>query len=178
MRAFAAGLLAIVFAACGTSVAHADWVAFSSKDYGFSASFPKTPVVTTDKHLTTVAGKDYMFETHQFSAKDANGTVCIVVHSLATWPVVVDEQLTANRDAMASGVGAAVTTSKRTSLTRGATAVPALQFDAAGADLAFRTLEVIDGQTAYEVIGGIPIANGNDADLDRCIKSFALTPAK
>ena len=175
MRTFGPALFALIFMACATSPANAEWVSYSSKTYGFTALFPKTPTADSDKHVTTVASKDYIFETHQFTGRGANGSLCIVAHSLETWPMVVDEQLATNRDSMASNIGATVTTSKRTTLARGASAVPALLFDAAGADYAFRTLEVIDGQSAYEVVAGVPIGNSDDSDLDRCIKGFSLT---
>src|SRR5690349_841992 len=98
MRTFETALLALIWMACAPSAARAEWVSFSSKEYGFTALFPKTPTAESDKHVTTVAGKDYTFETHQFTGKGVNGSLCIVAHSVETWPIAVDEQLATNRD--------------------------------------------------------------------------------
>ena len=177
MRIRALALVALTVAG-GSAAMAADWTNFTSKENGFTAAFPGAPKEETHSTLTTVEGKDYMLETHQFSGKDLRGAFCIVAHSQYAWPITIDSQLTTNRDNMASGVGATVTSSKRTAVPHGAKEAPALLFDAAGPSVAFRVLEVIDGQHAYEVIAGVQIDSGSDADLDRCVKGFTLNAPK
>jgi len=96
--------------------------------------------------------------------------------SLYTWPIAVEAELIADRDNFVKGVAATVTKSVRLSVERGSGpkfARPAFRWPSPQAT-SFAPLVVIDGQTVYEVAGGVPKSGGQDADLDRCVNGFVL----
>jgi hypothetical protein len=176
MRLRAICLSTLVLGAGSAVAAGADWAPFTSKEFTFSASFPAAPKSETSTVTAHIDGKDIPVAMHQFVAKGANGALCLVVHSPYTWPIAVEAELVADRDNFVKGVNATVTASERTSIKRGnGSALPALHFDATGPTYKFRSLVVIDGQTVYQIAGGVPKTGGDEADLDRCVNSFVLT---
>jgi hypothetical protein len=166
-------------AAFGVGPAFAAWSTFTSKESRFSAQFPAAPRSEVTNEKVNVGGKELPLTQNLFTAKDSNGSICIVVHSVYSWPIDIEGELVADRDNFSKQVSANVTQSRRISLARGArTGLPALHFDATAPTYRFRSVVVIDGQTVYQIAGGVPIAGGVDADLDRCVDSFTLTDAK
>ena len=180
MRAFAV-LLAGLALSIGAAAAAAPsaWTHYSSDEFGFAALFPATPKVETENKPVQVNDQNYVITLHTVLAKGANGALCLVVQSIYNWPIDVEGELIADRDNFVKGVNATVTSSKRTEARRGkGPALPALLFDATTPSYDWRSLIAVDGQTIYEVAGGVPKSGGDAADLDRCVKNFALTARK
>ncbi len=155
------------------------WANYSSTEFGFGGLFPVTPEVKSDNNKVQLNGKTYTVTMHTISAKGANGSICLVVHAIYTWPIDIEPELIADRDNFTKGISGSVTTSKRTTSSRGkGTALPALLFDATSATYDWSSLIVIDRQNVYEVAGGVPKAGGHRLDLARCVDGFALLVQK
>jgi len=175
MRTIAAVFAGLMLASV-PSFAAPDWAHYSSDEFGFAGLFPVTPTVSTENKKVQVNGSDYVITMHTVVSKGANGSICLAVQTIYTWPIDIEGELAADRDNFVKGVGATVTSSKRTTAARGkGPDLPALLFDASMPTYDWRSLVVIDGQAVYEVAGGVP-KGGETADLDRCVKNFALTP--
>src|SRR5262245_30171020 len=146
MRLTAQVLLGFVGSASLATAALADWTEVSNTTHKFSASFPAKPEVDSSvqngiKNNTTAAVD--------------NGVMCIVVVGDYGYTIKPDVELPASRDSFVKGVSATVTTEKRITFPRGATMLPASEFDAASDGYTFRTILVIDGSLAYQVTGGV-----------------------
>jgi hypothetical protein len=177
LRAFVLSVLCA--AAFGVGPAWADWSTFTSKTSQFSAQFPAAPRSEVTNEKVNVGGKELPLTQNLFTAKDSKGSICIVVHSIYAWPIDIEGELVADRDNFSKQVSATVTQSRRMTLARGArTGLPALHFDATAPTYRFRSVVVIDGQAVYQIAGGVPVAGGDDADLDRCVNSFTLIDTK
>lgn len=150
----------------GTASA-AGWVQHNAPDQGFSAIFPKAP----DVENSTQDG----VKMTSYSAAAA-GAMCIVL--AADYPYVIDPDVetVASRDNFAKGVSATVSSSKRIKFSRGATQLEAMAFDAASANYKFRSIIIIEGSRAYQIAGGVPIPDGDTAELDACVNGLVLTP--
>jgi hypothetical protein len=160
--------LALVLALVLGGTAHAGgWVQHNAPDKGFSAVFPKAPKV---ENSIEDGVKMTSF------AASAAGALCIVI--AADYPYVInpDTETVASRDNFAKGVTAKVTTSKRIKFSRGSTQLEAMKFDADSASYKFRSLIIIEGSRAYQIAGGVPIPDGDTAELDTCVDGLVLTP--
>ena len=179
MRIMRALSIALALSAGVAFAAQTKWATYSSTAFGFGGLFPVTPDVKTDNSKVQFNGKTYTVTMHTISAKGANGSICLVVHAIYKWPIDIEPELIADRDNFMKGISASVTTSKRTTSSRGkGTALPALLFGATSATYDWSSLIVIDGQNVYEVAGGVPKAGGQRADLARCVDGFALLVQK
>jgi hypothetical protein len=168
IRAVSKGALGLVLAlAVGGTASAAGWVQHNAPDKGFSAVFPKAPKVE-DSTQDGVKMTSY--------AASASGALCIVI--AADYPYVInpDTETVASRDNFAKGVSATVKTSKRIKFSRGATKLEAMAFDADSASYKFRSIIVIEGSRAYQIAGGVPIPDGDTAELDTCVNGLVLTP--
>jgi len=168
LRAVSKGALGLVLAlAVGGTASAAGWVQHNAPDKGFQAVFPKAPKVE-DTAQDGVKMTSY--------AASAAGALCIVI--AADYPYVInpDTETVASRDNFAKGVSAKVTTSKRVKFSRGATQLEAMAFDAASDKYKFRSLIIIEGSRAYQIAGGVPIVDGDTAELDTCVNGLVLTP--
>lgn len=168
MRAVSRGALGLVLAlAVGGTASAAGWMQHNAPDKGFQAVFPKAPKVE-DTTQDGVKMTSY--------AASAAGALCIVI--AADYPYVInpDTETVASRDNFAKGVSAKVTTSKRIKFPRGATQLEAMAFDAASDKYTFRSLIIIEGSRAYQIAGGVPIPDGDTAELDTCVNGLVLTP--
>lgn len=156
-------VVALVLAPAAT----AGWVQHNAPEFGFSGVFPKAPeyeASTSDGvKMNTFVGA-------------APGALCIII--AADYPYVInpDEETIASRDSFVKGVGATLKTSKRVTFARGSQQLPAIAFEADSASMKFKSLIVIDGSRAYQVGAGIPIPDGDTAELDTCVGGFVLTP--
>lgn len=148
-------------------VAQAEWAKHDVPEFAFSASFPKVP----ERETSTENGV-----TLNTYAAVLDGAMCLVM--AADYPYVInpDEETIASRDNFAKGISGKVTTSKRTKYARGATQLEAMEFDAVSDTYTFRSLIVIEGSRAYMVAGGVPNADTDKAELEACLRGFALTP--
>jgi hypothetical protein len=143
----------------------AEWTRSRVPEFGFAADFPAKPEVESSvdngvKLTGYSAGKD--------------GTLCLVVVGDYGSTVDPEVELPASRDSFAKGVKSEITSQKRILFPRGAKNLQALQFDTASPTYLFRSLIVIEGPQVYQIAGGVPKEGGNKADLDRCIRGFAL----
>lgn len=159
--------LGLVLALAMTPAAQAGWVQHNAPEFGFSAIFPKAPAQET----TTEDGVKMM----TFAAA-VNGAMCIVIAADYPYVINADDETVASRDNFAKGVTAKVSTSKRIKVARGITQLEAMIFDAESATYKFRSMIVIEGSRAYQIAGGVPIPDGDTAELDACIGGFVLTP--
>ena len=179
MRIIGALSVALALSAGVAFAAAAKWATYTSDAFGFGGLFPVTPDVKTDNNKVQLNGRTYTVTMHTISAKGANGSICLVVHAIYAWPIDIEPELIADRDNFTKGISGAVTTSKRTTSSRGKGAtLPALLFDATSATYVWQSLIVIDGQIVYEVAGGVPKAGGQRTDLARCVDGFELRVRK
>lgn len=143
------------------------WVQHNAPEFGFSAIFPKAP-----KQETTTADGVKM---NSFAGA-ANGALCIVMAGDYPYIINADDETVASRDNFVKGVGAKLTASKRTTFPRGSAQLQAMAFDAESSTMKFRSMIVIDGSRAYQIAGGVPIPDGDTAELDACVGGLVLTP--
>lgn len=157
----------IVVALAFAPVAQAEWAKHDVPEFGFSASFPKTPKRESSTEdgvkLTSFVGA-------------LNGAMCIVMAGDYPYVIKPDVETVASRDNFAKGVGGKVTTSKRVKFPRGATQLEAMEFDVVSDTYTFRSLIIIEGSRAYQVAGGVPNADPDKAELEACLRGFALIP--
>lgn len=162
--ALMAGLLASLTI---VPAAQAGWVLHSEPGLGFQANFPATPTRQESTEdgvkMTTFAGV-------------ANGVMCLIVAANYGYTIKPDEETVASRDNFAKGVSATISKSERIKFPRGATQLEAIKFDAASAKYSFRSLIVIDGTWAFQIAGGVPKPDGDDAELDACVGGLVLLP--
>jgi len=149
------------------AVAHAEWGESVSAQDGFTASWPATPRQSNNvdegvalRFYTAARGK----------------AACFVV--VADYPTAVDpnEETRASRDNFVENIRGTVISSRNTTLARGTTPLPAIEFDARGDKSTYRSMIVVEGARVYMVGGGVPIEGGANADLDQCVRGFKLTP--
>lgn len=179
MGKFSAVTAILWILAMSAGQAHAEWQSVTSKESAFAARFPTQPQVETTTEKATVDGKTRPLTHHMYTSKDDKGTLCLVLHSVYTWPINIEAELIADRDNFVKEVSATVKQSKRLTVARGAQAdIPALAFDAVAATYIFRSLIAIDGEDVYMVGAGIPVKGGETADLATCVNGFRLTERK
>lgn len=146
--------------------AQAGWIQHNEPSLGFSATFPQAP--------TREDSVDNGVKLVTFLAAES-GTLCIVVVGDYPNTVIPDEETAASRDNFAKGVSAAVTKSKRITFPRGGTQLEAMAFDAESDRYFFRSTIIIEGQRVYQIAGGVPKPDGDDAELDACVGGLVLT---
>jgi hypothetical protein len=146
--------------------AHADWAKQDVPDFGFSGVFPA--------ELKRESSTEDGVKLSTFAAV-ADGRMCLVV--AGDYPYVIDPnvELVASRDNFVKGVKATLGNSKRLKVSRGATQLEAMEFDAKSATYSFKSLIVIEGSRAYQVAGGVPNDDADKAELETCLRGFALT---
>ena len=157
-----------VFAIAAVQAAWAsDWVRFGDASVGFEGLFPAAPEISTD-NSDGITMKSY--------ASAVEGVMCFVGISDYKAIPSVEAELQADRDNFAAGVKAKVTSSTSTTFAYGDKALPAIAFDAESAEMRFRSIALVDGLRVAQVVGAVAKGAGDDAPLDRCVKSFKLLP--
>jgi len=160
-------LMVFATAIAAAPSALAGWVIHEVPELGFAGLFPKTPALeATSENGVSIS---------RFAGANV-GAMCLVV--VGDYPVAVDPdaQTVASRDDFAKGVKAKITSSGRITFPRGTVNLPAMEFEAASATLAFRSMIIIDGARVYQVAAGVPIPDGDTAEMDACIRGFRLLP--
>lgn len=169
MRSAAAIVSGLVLTLALAPAAQAGWVSHNAPEFGFSANFPAPPKTKTTVNdgvtLTSFSGA-------------ATGALCIVMAGDYPYVINPDDETVASRDNFVKGVGAKLTTSKRTTFSRGAQQLPAMSFEAESPKMKFKSLIVIEGSRAYQIAGGVPIPDGDTAELDACVGGLILTPKR
>jgi hypothetical protein len=142
-----------------------DWVEFKSTKYGFSFTVPGAPKETTQVGRTVIV--------RAFLVGDETAFCNVLVSDYKE--AIDDALLTLARDVYIARHGSVMTTSQRRTLSRGEEKLPAIEFDLQSATTFGRAIIAIDGSRVYQISGGIPL-DADKAGLERCVRSFKLTP--
>jgi len=158
---------ATAFCLSAAPASAAEWVRHADSSLGFESSFVGVPNITS----SVDDGVKYTM----LSSFDMEGTMCMV--AVGDYPSIASAavELEANRDNFVGGMGATVTSNLSKTMPRGASNLPALEFDAENDKHRMKSLVVIDNLRVYQVAGVIYRTTGNPADLETCVRSFKLT---
>lgn len=165
MRAVITTALLLGTAFATTAVAD-DWVRKETTAHRFSAVFPSAP-----KEESSV---DQGVKLYSMAAGDGRA-LCIALRGEYPYVIKPDIELPASRDNFVKGVKATVTSEKRITFPRGSRKLTATEFTASSDTHNFLSILIIDGSSAYQVAGGVSKTNGNQADLERCVRGFTFT---
>lgn len=167
MRFIAKTFAALAIVSTGAAAAQKEWGQVEEKALGYSAVFPEAPKpdVRVEQGVTVKS-----------NVGTAPGMLCLVEMGDYGQHIDAPAELAASRDNFVNGVGATVSTQKRTSFQRDSVSLPALEFDASNPTIKFRSIIVVDGQRVYQVTGGMPKEGGNEANLEHCVRGFRLLP--
>jgi hypothetical protein len=147
--------------------AYADWQTVNSAEGRYSVSFPGAPEA---KDLNSAA-----FTSHTFLLQQPNVTLISSYRDYKPGtPIDAQKQMQTERDTLVSVSKATLKSSGDAAVARGATPVPAMLFTFQQGPALCDSLVAVENLRIYQLIACHP-ADGDAADTDRFIKSFALT---
>lgn len=167
-------LLLILAGLSAAQTVPANWIKHDSEAGSFAAIFPVAPQETADTKKIPQGDVN----SHVFMANTA-GLLCLVGYTDYPADINVDKELELDRDNFVKEVAGTVSSSQRTSFSRGPNdQLPALEFTATSQAGTFKGLVIVAGRRAYVVVAFNRTGADHKADIERFFTAFRLTSKK